>query len=214
MANANGKTDKANYHWREEATNDFDLVYDSNKIESWGPDNPNIFFWSGDKITSLQQEPETETVKVGYSSYTQGEVELSLEHVTTFSEIILEDTYLDEGDEDRFTHIMVEPYTFTSTTDDRGRFVLHLNKHTLSEVEDRLENTKIYTNNSKVYLSFTDKVSVAKMIIYDLQGRQVKSIDLKNNQSSFEIETNLTGGVYILEITANGNQLNKTVLLQ
>ena len=209
VAIANGKEDKASYHWRDEATLDFDLKYDSYKMVAWGADNPNIFFWSGDEITSLQQETETQSVRVGYSSYTSGEVELSLENVTSFSEIILEDKL-----ENKQIDILNNTYTFTSSSNDEDRFVLHLKKQTLSEVDDALDETKIYTNKSKVYLSFVENISDANVVIYDLQGRQVKVVELKNNQNHFEIETNLLDGVYVLKVNTSGKQISKTILLQ
>ena len=208
VSRANGKIDKANYHWRDDATNDFDLQFDSYEMFAWGGDNPNVFFWAGDEMTSLQQEPETELVRVGYYSRTQGEVELSLENVTSFSEIILEDKL-----ENKQVDILNSTYSFTTSANDKDRFVLYLKKQTLAEVDEVLAETKIYSNMGMVHLSFSESVSNASIQIFDLQGRKVKDSELKDGQKTFEIETGINSGIYVLRVNSNGRQLSKTIML-
>ncbi|MCK5907477.1 MAG: LamG domain-containing protein, partial [Flavobacteriales bacterium] len=58
VSTSSSKNDIATYVWRDNATNDFDAEFDGYKLTALAVEQPNVYFFSGDNKTSIQQEPE------------------------------------------------------------------------------------------------------------------------------------------------------------
>jgi hypothetical protein len=151
--------------------------------------------------------PQSESVNLGFNMATSGEVTFSLSNVQDFTEIILEDKV-----ENTFTDLMKDTYTFNYSDEDaeQGRFTIHFNRETLSEVEE-LTGMNIYSNNNGVHIISNEKLSNVNVVIYSLTGQVIFSNSYETLINEV-INTN-NKGVYILKLTSDdGEVISKLIL--
>ncbi|MCK5908292.1 MAG: T9SS type A sorting domain-containing protein [Flavobacteriales bacterium] len=201
--------DRSFYHWREDATNEFDSEFDSYKMIAWTADIPNVYFYSGTTITSIQQEPETETVKVGFSGGSATNFEFSVDNVQTFTSITLEDKQ-----ESTMTDLMIQSYPFTKGNDDNNRFILHLSKETLSDKKVNEKSYRLYSSEKSIIFVSPKGLENAEMKIFDSLGRCVKTTTLRQGENNQEVKTDLNMGIYIVKISSQAYNTSKTLLIK
>ena len=207
VASADELHDDVNFRLNEESTSAYDGKYDAYKFNSFG-DTPTPYFVSSDnKRLAICQQPETESVDVGFNMAISGEVTFSLSNVQDFTEIVLEDKQ-----KGTFTDLIKSAYSFNYSDEDAetGRFTIHFEKGTLSEVEE-LDYLNIYSSASNLYLKSDKRLNNVNISIYNVSGQQVlsKHFDSLTNK---EINTGLQG-VYILKLTSDkGNYTTKLIL--
>ena len=204
----NNNTDKAYYFWNNNATSEFDVVYDSHKLLSWNSKMPNVYFYSGDVKTALQQENGNETVAVGFKASANEQVEFSLDNPKTFTEVILEDK-----NEDKYIDLLKNNYTFTSTSNDNERFVLHLTEVTLATDNITAEDVKIYSAESKIYLKLNKETSNLKVDVYNTYGALVYASKLNGSKQKQVVDANLHHGVYVVKFTIGNTIITKSILI-
>jgi Leucine-rich repeat (LRR) protein len=80
------------------------------------------------------------------------------------------------------------------------------------EDENLLENVSFHPNpvNNRFTIKI-QKLETAKIVIYDVNGKQVLNKNLKTKQEEINIST-LKNGVYILSITSNNKSINKKLI--
>ncbi len=68
------------------------------------------------------------------------------------------------------------------------------------------------TNSSKIYLS---QANISHLTLYDIQGMQVKSMHISDNQPYFELSGDLSSGIYIIKATLKNNTMaiSKLIIL-
>ncbi|MCA0332430.1 MAG: T9SS type A sorting domain-containing protein [Bacteroidetes bacterium] len=68
------------------------------------------------------------------------------------------------------------------------------------------------TNSSKIYLS---QANISHLTLYDIQGMQVKSMHISDNQQYFELSGDLSSGIYIIKATLKNNTMaiSKLIIL-
>ena len=207
VASSSGMSDNVNFRFNENSTIEFDSKYDAYKFNPFG-DTPTPSFISADgKKLAICQQPESESVDLGFNMAVSGEVTFSLSNVQDFTEIVLEDK--ETGD---FVNLLKNKYTFTYSDEDAetGRFTLHFKKGTLSEIEE-LDNLSIYSNTSTLYLKSDKRLDNVNISIYNVSGQEVLSKQF-DSFSNKEINTDLKG-IYILKLSSdNGNYTTKLIL--
>jgi hypothetical protein len=60
------------------------------------------------------------------------------------------------------------------------------------------------TNSSKIYFS---QANISHLTLYDIQGMQVKSMHISDNQPYFELSGDLSSGIYIIKATLKNNTM-------
>ena len=126
--------------------------------------------------------------------------------------VILEDNF-----NNTFTNLLEGDYTFTSTTtlSDTGRFYVHFNNLNLSTTDNILSGLEIYSNTNPKEIVIKGQLdSQTTFQLYDIQGRLVTTqlLNTKNTRNSIEV-SNLTAGVYIVQLESNsGNRTQKVIL--
>ena len=213
---ANDAVDKVHYRWRDDATTGFDVEFDSYKLEATGTEHPNIFFYTGNTKTAIQQEPATKEVGVGFSApWTSGmQVEVTIENIQDFTKVILEDKNVDP--EDTFTDLSIpgSSYSFTQSSDDANRFVIHLLLEDLSDKEINEDSYRLYSSNKEIYFISPDGLKDAEMKIFDSLGRCVKTTQLKEGDNKQIIHTVLNTGIYIVKVSSPKYSTSKTLLIK
>lgn len=198
VASSNGMSDDVNFRLNKNSTYNYDGKFDAYKFNSFG-NTPTPYFISGDnKRLAICQQPDLESVNLGFNMALSGEVTFEINNVQDFTKVVLEDTK-----EDTFTNLTELSYSFAYNNEDSdiGRFILHFEKGTLSEAEDNID-AKIYSSNSTVYINSIDMLNDVDVSLYDLSGQVVLS-EKYTNLTKEEIETNLENGIYIIEVKSN-----------
>jgi hypothetical protein len=204
---SNGMSDYVNFRINEEATSRFDGNYDAYKFNSFG-DTPTPSFISSDgKKLSICQQPESESVDLGFNMAVSGQVTFSLSNVKDFTEIILEDKV-----ENTFTDLMKDTYTFNYSDNEteRGRFTIHFKQETLKEVKEITE-LKIYSDKNDIYFQSDKTLKNVDIILYNLSGQVVMSSHFESLKTT-KIQTNLSG-VYILKLVSNSGNITSKLIL-
>ncbi len=207
-ASSNGSTDNIRFKQNERATNNFDVQFDAYKFNPFGS-MPTPYFVSADnKRLSICEMPESESVDLGFNMAVSGEVTFSLSNVQDFVDIVLEDK-----DENTFTDLMKNDYTFNYNTEDAetGRFILHFNRETLSEVEE-LMGMNIYSNQKDVHITSNEELKNVEVSIYSITGELVYSKNFQTLTNEV-INTNLSG-VNILKLTSDKGEITSKLVLK
>ena len=107
-------------------------------------------------------------------------------------------------------------FTFTPNTaiDGVGRFYLHATSSVLSTSNEILEGVSIYSVNKTLRISGLSNEN-AEIKLFTILGKQVvsKSITTKEGNNTIDV-SNLSNGVYLVQLTTKEGTLNKKVVLQ
>ncbi len=195
VAVSNNVTDNIRFRENNSATENFDSRYDAYKLNSFGYSPTPSFVSADGKKLDLCQTPHVESIDMGFTMESEGEVVFSLEDVYDFTEIILEDTK-----QNTFTNLMKDNYTFQYSSDDEefGRFKLHFNKSSLSE-DQKLISFNLYTYDNTLYLKSAKELTNAQVSIFSTNGEKVFARNFATLRDK-QITTPLTKGIYIVTI--------------
>lgn len=207
VASSNRMSDDVNFRINENSTSDYDGHFDAYKLNSFGDTPTPSFISSDNKKLAICQQPESESVDLGFNMATSGEVTFSVSNVSYFTELVLEDKQ-----EGIFTDLIKGAYTFNYSDEDAetGRFTLHFKQETLSEVEE-LTGIKIYSNSSNIIFSSEKSLNNVEVELYNISGQKILSKHFDSLRYQ-EINTSLNG-VYILKLSSdNGVYTSKLIL--
>ncbi|MFZ4739851.1 MAG: T9SS type A sorting domain-containing protein [Bacteroidales bacterium] len=90
---------------------------------------------------------------------------------------------------------------------------------TLLGVDKNEKNVKdifIYPNpaSSKINIDFNNStIEVKKVMIKEITGKQIKSIDLYDNQTKISIDLNLSAGIYFIEIQGKNESWTQKIII-
>ncbi|MFZ4399856.1 MAG: T9SS type A sorting domain-containing protein [Bacteroidales bacterium] len=86
----------------------------------------------------------------------------------------------------------------------------------VDENEKKAKNIFIYPNptNSKINIDFlSSTIEVKKVIIKEITGKQIKSIDLYDNETRISIDLNISIGIYLVEIQGNNQSWTQKIII-
>ena len=84
-------------------------------------------------------------------------------------------------------------------------------ENTLGIEIESFEEIKMYPNPTESMMTISGLKSEAKMMIYDILGKQVKNLSVQNNQA---INLKLPSGIYIVKIISDRGELNKKLIVR
>lgn len=129
------------------------------------------------------------------------------------------DIYLEDALTNTFTLLNTSEYTFTPATNlaDIGRFYLRFEEPTALSINDsNLNVLKVYSDNNQQKIVIRGILnSATKMIIYDMQGRQIMERNLEvNNVVNKVSSANFSSGVYLVNISNNTSTISKKIIVR
>lgn len=204
-ASGNDFEDKFYVYFDENETAAFDSDADAYKLISTYNDLlPQLFSLSDDVKLSIDARPETESINLGFLSYTSGNYSISLEENNDFTSLILEDIMIGT-----FTDLTQNNYEFTyNTLDDDIRFVLHF---AVTSIEDNsLLTEHIYSHGDRIYVNIAE-VNNANVYVYNLVGQLVQQQELEQGLNTIKINKS---GNYIVSIISDNNISAKKVFVK
>ena len=130
-----------------------------------------------------------------------------------------QEIYLEDNMNQTFTLLNEEDFILTPNTEISGigRFFIHVGDASLSDNESQLSEINAYKKVGEDYILIEGLSSLsesAKFNLYDIVGKLIISQNLTNNTNLSRISTsNLSKGVYLLNISANGKFFKKKVVV-
>ncbi len=195
--NTNGLRDRTIVAFNTQATDNFDAVYDGNKL--WGdPDRLSLYSENNNMPmarNTLSSISNNTTIPVGFDAGLPGAFTMSFEGLNSFdatSYIMLEDRKTNTWHDVRNGN-----YSFTGdTTDNLDRFVLHLTPPVVINHTDATCNT--------LGVIHAEQVGIANWnyVVTNSNGDQISSGSLNNNNP---ITVNAAQGVYTITLVDNHN---------
>ena len=198
--------DKSYIGFREDATANYDINFDSRKL--FGNENaPQLYsIISGQEKLStnyVQQESINKTVQLGLKVGIPGTYFIEANNLNSFgtlTEIILEDIVIGIFHDFRQDSI----YSFNANPeDDEARFLLHFYDVTDINETNAAEDVKIWTFGKNIYIKNNNtKIEKTYYQLYDIMGQEIINGEIKND-SDIKLHLNVKVGNYILRFISD-----------
>ena len=144
---------------------------------------------------------------------TQGQqVTFSIENSTLPTDV---DIYLEDNQNNTFTLLNSENYSFTANTaiNGTGRFFLRFSNSTLSTNNQESSSLALYTSERIIHINGL-LLADSKVSVYDVQGRLVLTGFLAEGSDTNTIDASyLRSGVYIVNLNGSQQLLNKKIII-
>ncbi len=197
----NGYDDKISLGMFDEATNYFDSEYDAYKL--FGIEvAPQLYSYGNDTkfaVNLFAEITENKIIPLGLKTGAAMEYTFEVEGLDNFDPSI--GVYLEDKLSEDMINLRENPvYTFyTEEGLDEDRFVLHFNADFLDAEEYSTENNiNIYSSDKDVYVNY-QMDTPARVIIYDILGKEIMSENLNINQLN-KLTVNTGRGYYIVKV--------------
>ncbi len=219
--NDNSNNYHTDFYFNEQSSTGLDIGYDASVWNST-PANFSIHSYLVDDdngramaLQSLHNDDISEvTIPLAINATTNEPVIFSILESTLPSEI---NVYLEDTEAETITLLNDEDYevVLDSPTVAKGRFYLRFVNQTLDISETELNDLQIFTDQQQRLLTVKGQLqNNAQLKLYDIQGRLVKSTELKANTTVQTINVSeLPSGVFIADIrNENAHKTQKIIL--
>jgi hypothetical protein len=187
----------------ENATNDFDALFDGKTLAVGNP--VSLFTTVGTDDLSIQGRAlpfnSSDIIPVGYSTTVNGQLTVNLENydgLFSNQEVYLLDNYLGI-----YHDIKSGVYNFTTTNGTfRDRFELRFTNTTLNTNTPSFDSSVILVTNDKKLSIFSGTYTITKVEIFDLLGKKLYYDD-KLNTNNHHVELPIATQAIIVKITSD-----------
>ncbi|MBN2638933.1 MAG: lamin tail domain-containing protein [Bacteroidales bacterium] len=215
---ANTYYDENTFGFKSEATDDYDLAFDSHKLFSFVSAVPQLWTVVNDEnySTNFMTAPgENKTVPLNFKPGVNSTYHLSwtgMDNMDTNLEFLLEDKLTDQTINMRD----FSQYDFTAaTSDNTDRFVLHINGANGIPQTAADDAALVYALNKSIYIKAKDNQSLnGQVILNNLLGQVVYRGQL-NGTAQQVIRTQLNTGVYVVRMELkDGTTMAKKIIIR
>ncbi len=193
-----------------DATNDIDRLYDAHALSDrfYAIDN-------GQKFTILTQADwntvQADTIPLGFTADRQGNYQISLnrkEGVLQNVHIYLIDYVLNE-----LHDFDTGAYAFTAPAGNvEDRFAIVFTNQALKTQDLINAQLQIGNNGKGLFFLHMKNGKISRVIVTNISGQTVKTIDGKNQQNTTVDLTKEASGIYLLEIYTNKGKLTRKII--
>lgn len=209
----NSYSDQCVIGFKQEATEAFDLEFDSHKLYG-NAKAPQLCSKIGEEVFSTNYLPELESdyyFNLEFKAGVDANYTINFEGIDSFeSDIFM--TLVDLKTNTYTDLRTTADYSFSaSTSDDVDRFVIHAFKSTLGLDEMENDLLKVYAYQDLVMVqNKTNKAG--QMQVFDLSGRKIYEAPITNEeQSSYRLAC--PSGAYIIHIEAGERSVRETIII-
>jgi hypothetical protein len=193
-----------------DATDDYDLAYDSREFMSDEPSTGKLFAeLNGDKLSTLAIPTITEdkSYDLGFVAGTASSYNIQLDEFDFESyEVILEDKFEDI----LMSMSLGDIYSFDNTSNDQSRFTIHLkNANGVSEVNSII-GVNVWNYNNSVYIQNEEQKNI-HIDVYNISGQLIDSYKNINDQF-YVFDINEPKGVYLVKVSHNDQIETKPII--
>ncbi|AXG73854.1 T9SS C-terminal target domain-containing protein [Flavobacterium arcticum] len=214
LTNTEGIFSQILINYTEEATYDYDRLYDANRNST---STSQLYSFIEDSKYAINSRPEfdaNDEVPLGVSrTANDGNMyTITLQSpegifATSDVTIYLHDMYLDE-----YHNLNLSDYNFTAVgLQNNDRFEVVYQSSLLGE-NDLIKNRDITMNINNSQFNVNASVNVNSIIIYDITGRMVQEYDVKNN-ITYNAPFNHSQGIYIAKaVLTDGSTVTQKLI--
>ena len=200
----------------------FDVGYDAN---IWGDTTPSFAIYShlaqdniGDAIAlqSVDMSNLSDVIiPLGVHANQGEQISFSIAESTLPASV---NVYLEDTVANTTTVLNTGDYVITPTTNlsGTGRFFLRTSEGALSTIDNNLDTLNIFALNTSKELVVSGQLKDATALkLYDIHGRLVLSTALDNSNLENRVDvSNLSGGVYVVNVQNNAQQKSQKIVLK
>lgn len=206
MAGNNSMQDELFINFNEDASTDFDLQFDAWKIITQEENIAQIFSIYDQKRLSIDQQPEFQTLPIGFFCSQSGEYVISIKDYNYEGVLYLEDLLtgtihnLNEG-----------TYSFSwDSSEAEHRFNLHFSPMGIQPIT-QLNPLTVYTSGNTLFINVSDDMQQMKVFVYDITGRIMTEQKLDSNYG--EINMPWKTGIYLVTVISGNSIITEKVYL-
>jgi lipopolysaccharide export system protein LptA len=124
---------------------------------------------------------------------------------------------LEDNVNNTFTNLLTNDYTFTPSVSitDTGRFYVHVERSSLGTTENLLNGLEVFAMAQPKQIVVKGQLeNKTTLKVFDIQGRLVHTSLLNKTETTHRIDvSNLTGGIYVVQLNnTSGNRTQKVIL--
>ena len=211
-----------NFYFKDNASLDFDLGYDSALLESVAPEfslySHTVQNNSGVNLAIQSLNPnDASNVAIPLGVNAESGIELRIiMQINTLPSTI--NVYLEDTLENTLTLLNSSDFVLTPSENlaGTGRFYLRFSSTTLSVSELDISNIQIYSNlKDKTVLVNGVLNSESQIFIYDIKGRLVLQKEINITSATNTIDVNsLNAGIYIVKLLNETQNLTKKIMVK
>lgn len=209
------ETDEVIIRFVQNSTSGFDNDYDARKL--FGKNSlAQIYIENSDMekqaIQSLSSIKETDFVSIGLQIEEPGEYELNFEWLDSFTDNVT--IALEDKKENSFMVLEnLDSYPFNyQGMEESNRFVLHFKDVTAIDKIEK-ESIKTYFSGGIIYISNTSDKELEWVKLYNMAGQLMEEVKLSNQQYERIEVRNLEKGVYVVQLTADKEQIQQKIVI-
>ncbi len=186
----NGFADETVIRFVEQASNDFDGLWDAHKLFGTEPGAPQIYSQTGNSY-AINAMPEQQTTIIGIKAMQDGTFTIEASEILDMDQLFLKDELTGT-----VTDLKMGSYTFDyepNTMDER--FTLHFEGISGIDTES-LSRASVLGINNAIVVNIPEAVS-GNMEVYSITGQLVQSIDVHQGKNQLNA---IKSGAYIVRI--------------
>ncbi len=211
---ANNYTDETVLRFIDDASNDFESKYDAYKRFTSKKEVPQIYSVNSNikyAINSMKADKESVTIQLGFVCITGKQYQINFDNInlSQYGFVYLEDKLTGKTIEMK----KGEKYTFDyeNDTQNKERFILHIEKSALSVNNINKENINIYPNPANDYIYVIADAN-ASYKISNITGKIILSGNLDGDKKISTSE--LSKGVYFIKVDTKNKISVKRIVIQ
>jgi len=194
-AQGNDYADKAYIRFLEEATPEFDKVWDAYKLLSETPGVPQIYTTTTSDMLAINAQPAADMVPMAFASVGSGTFTIEALETSDFADVVLEDLF-----EGKQTDLLAGSYTFKYTAgDDPNRFIIHFAP--LGTPENSIN---IWSSGHNIYVNVPETAN-GDIIVFNMMGQEMLRTDIApglnvipmENVNTYYVVKVLTGNIAV-----------------
>ena len=215
---ANSYYDQGTFGFKDNATEGYDLAFDSHKLFSMVNTAPQLWTVSDNQDFSTNYIPQPDgsaSIPVDFKAGVNSDYHISWSGIDNIPDGM--DLTLDDLQKNISVNMRdVSEYDFSATTDDdNGRFVLHINGTTGIQQMTASDKVTVYVNSKNIYVKAKDNnLLTGTLNVTNLLGQTVFRSPLNGTMQQI-LQTQLNTGVYIVHLKMkDGTISSQKVVIQ
>ncbi len=201
-------TDELYIVFNQDAGSGFDLQFDAWKIMTQEENISQVYSIMDDKKLSIDQQPATSSIPVGFYCSQSGNYTFSIGESTFDGPVYLEDTKTGT-----IHDLRSASYTFLyELGENDNRFILHFTPMGISNME-RSQPFSIYASGNTIYISADEVQNRMQIHIYDLTGQAIAATTVQD-ASNAELDVACHKGIYLVTVLSDNTTYTQKIYLK
>jgi len=204
-ATSSSNYDYMRIHFMDEATSDFDNMWDAYKLFSTAIGVPQIFTPAGEDMLATNAMEATQMVPMHFKSASSGNFTIEAVETSNFSEVYLQDLVTGE-----VTDLLASDYSFAYTEgENQSRFIIHFAPVGINDINATTVN--IWARNNNIIVNVPSNVT-GEIAVYNMMGQQVVRTNIAGTETQVKVSDVNTN--YVVKVISESNTVTDKVYVK